>query len=273
MPMSASVLAEKRRRAREAGLCITCCIRHPNNDRSVCQRCIENSYRRKVQQQIKRKQAAEFQQIVAAHEAAGDRARLHYLFDIAAQHYQEALNIAAIVPDDRQRLAEKLGSVSFLTNDPGGANIWRNRMLDSYLDDAAKAEKAVDTLFEITRQMWVDSKTKASLALREEALRIAEKHSTNKFRKFAKLRLVSYWLDMGRFDNARQYLDRLSSIDDTDDPSIRTLYYWKKGFTAAMCGSTIAAYEDLEKAIHCAKDNPDLHLVPVVLEDYAVAAM
>src|SRR5258708_4622532 len=82
--------------AREKGMCITCFTKRPEDGRSICSPCIQSAYERTVRRRALLRRRKEWEQIVAAHEAAGDKAQAHHLFDHAALHYQEALNVAAI---------------------------------------------------------------------------------------------------------------------------------------------------------------------------------
>lgn len=270
--IKAAWIRRKRAEAAGAGFCARCYKARPDVGYKVCRPCQSSIGEHRKRRRALATQRAEWQEIIAAHEAAADKAHAHHLFDEAAQHYQEALNVAAIVPGDRQRLVQKLGFVSFFTSDPAAANTWRDRMLDSYLSDTEKAETAVRTLLQIAIQMWIDSKTQESLALCEKAVRIAEAHGTSRLRKVATLHLVVHLCLLGRFDDAAQYLSNLK-IEPTDDLTIQTRYYWKKGLIAAMRGSASEAYNYLERSSEYAKDTTDYSFIPGILGDYAVAAI
>src|SRR5581483_3030993 len=238
----------------------------------MCIACSTSTNERIKRRRKKQRELVEFRQIVTAHEAAGDRARDHHLFDAAAQHYQEALGVEAIVPVDFQRLVEKLDSVSFFTNDPSAATTWRGRVLNSYLGNAENAGKTVEIFLAIAAQMWIDSKTQESLALLGEAVRIAGTHGTSRLHQFATLRLASHLITLGRFDDASRYLNALENIESTDDLDIRRSYYRRRGCIAAMQGAKAAAYEDFERAAQCAKDISSFSGLTVVLQDYATIA-
>src|SRR5581483_3085705 len=123
-------IAKKRASARHAGLCSRCYTQRPNPNYSVCHPCQEriNEYRRRRSKAARERR--EWSEIVSAHETAGDNAHTFHLFDTAAQHYRRALSVAAIAHNDRQRLVEKLGTVSSLTSDPGEANPWNTHKFD-----------------------------------------------------------------------------------------------------------------------------------------------
>src|SRR5581483_7980928 len=116
------------------------------------------------------------------------------LFDNAAQLYQEALSVVAIAPADRQRIMQKLSSVSFLTSNPVGPTTLQGCDLEFSPSDP---EKTVEALVNITHQMWIDSKTQESLLLGQEAVRIAEMHGSDQLRKSATIRLINHLVLMG----------------------------------------------------------------------------
>jgi len=266
-------MARRRRNARGTGLCCTCCKEKPASGRVTCARCNAAALERKKRKRTRDRETASFRQIVVAHEAAGDRARAHHLFDDAAQHYHEALSVAAIAPDDRLRLVEKLGSVSLLSENPTAVTPWRDRMLDAYLGDSKTAEKAIETLLQTARQRWIDSKTPEGIPLCERAIRVAEVHGLDRLCKVATLRLVTHLKALGRFDDAVQYLGNLGEIDNRDDLSVRISYHFERGWVTAMLGKISEAYEDFERAVHFAKEDTDLYRITTVLGDYGTAAI
>jgi hypothetical protein len=204
----AAWMAKKRAEAYAAGFCITCCKRRPTVGYKVCISCQTsiNEYRRR--RYVIASERKEWQNILIAHERAGDKAQLHHLFDDAAQHYHEALSIAAIAPNDQLRLAGKLGSVALLSGNPAVARPWHDRMLDVYSSDSKMAEKAVETLLQMARQCWIDSKTPNSILLCKQAIQIAEAHGVRRLWKIATLYVVGLLNALGRFDDAERYLER-----------------------------------------------------------------
>ena len=266
-------MARRRARARESGMCIICCKEKAAPARTVCHPCHLKKAERKKFQRKKNREVIESQQIVAAHEAAGDRAGKRHLFDTAAQYYQEALGISAITLDDRQRLMQKFSMVSTFMSSPVEATAWHGRVLDSNVGDAEKVEKTVGSLARMAFQMWIHSRTQESLELRKEAARIAEKYGTAELRKMAILRLVTCLILLGHFDDAAEHLDSLGSIGNGDGLEISTEYHWRKGLIAAFRGLSRDAYEHLQKATSYAKAGPDFYRVSGVLTDYAIAAL
>lgn len=266
-------MVRKRQRAREAGVCITCCKKPPGKGRSTCSNCSENATRRTLLRRASLREREEFQQIITAHERAGDRAQTYHLFDDAAQHYQEALNVPAIAPDDRLRIVEKLGSTSLLSDNPAAATPWREDVLDAYLGNAEAAEKAIETLLQTARQRWIDSKTAEGVPLCLRAIRIAKVHGFDRLRKVATLRLIHHLKALGRFDEAAHYLENLGKIDSTDDLSVRISHHYARGIIATVNGREADAYEHHEQAIELAKEDIDLYRILAVLTDYACDAV
>jgi len=278
MPKSAAervktYLVRKRQFARETGLCYTCRKKKPNPGRVVCELCNTAALERQKRKRQRDRELAEFQKIILEHEIAGDTARDHHLFDTAAQHYQDAMNVTAIAPGDRQRLLQKFSTVSFWTSDPAAATPWRGRILDSDLSDPEKAEKTIRTLLQVTHQMWIDSKTKESLVLCEEMVRIAERHGVRSLCQSATLRLVNHLTLLGRFDEAARYLETVEKITSSDPLGTQVSYYLRRGFIAAFRGQAIDAYADLERAVQCAKVDVSPDRIPAALGEYAIAAI
>ena len=267
-------VARARERARAAGLCCICFKQKPNPDRTVCTPCTQAKTERKKRSRERARQAVKSHRIFAEHEKAGDRARKSRLFDTAAQHYREALNVGMISQSDHERLVDKFGYVSLMTNDPASANGWHAQMLDSYIGNiktSHQAENAIRMLWNVTSQMWIESQTQESLQLREKAVEIAERFGTERLRKKATLKFISYLMHMGRFSEASEYLDRLQ-ITDSDSIKTQTTYYWRRGFIAAANGLTAEAYEQFETAVQRAMHDSELGQ-PMILRDYAIAAM
>jgi hypothetical protein len=115
---SKAYAAERRKKARAAGLCITCGKIHPAKNRVVCQRCTTSARDRVLRRRAKLRQREELQQIVKAHERMGDMAREHHLHEDATQHYQDALNVQIVAQEDRLRLSEKLAYTLSLGRNP-----------------------------------------------------------------------------------------------------------------------------------------------------------
>jgi len=266
-------MARRRQHAREAGLCARCCKTRPSSGFVTCVPCNASALVRSNRKRKRDREAAHLRQIVAAHEAAGDRSQTHHLFDDAAQHYHEALNVTVIAPDDRLRLVEKLGSASLLSENPNAATPWRDRMLDAYLGDSGTAEKAIETLLQTARQRWIDSKTPDGVPICVRAIRIAEVHGLDRLRKVATLRLVPHLIVLDRLDDAIHYLDNLGRIDSHDDLSVRISYHREKGAVAALRGAATEAYANFEKAAYLVNKDTDLYRITSLLGDYALSAI
>src|SRR5580704_7333890 len=101
MSSSAVWMAAKRQRAREAGLCVVCCKSTRKPGSSSCENCAKSAVQRRAKRRKELRRARESQEIIIAHELAGDKAKTHHLHADAAQHYNEALNLPGIAQADR----------------------------------------------------------------------------------------------------------------------------------------------------------------------------
>ena len=130
----ASWVARKRARARAGGFCATCCRRRPPSpSRKICEACALAAYHRTKRLRGSKKKDAEAQYIIVAHEHAGDIAREHHLYNDAAQHYQDALNVPRIAENDGARISEKLAYALSLGRSPQAASPLFDRALVNYL--------------------------------------------------------------------------------------------------------------------------------------------
>ena len=95
------------------------------------------------------------QQVLDAHERAGDVAREHHFHAAAAQHYQDALNAATSTgaalanSEDRDRISEKIVETLFLSGEPSAVTALYDRLLGSYLATPGNGSKAIDTMLKI----------------------------------------------------------------------------------------------------------------------------
>src|SRR5580704_445505 len=103
-------IARKRQRARETGLCGTCCKEKPHLGLTTCISCNTAALnRQKRKRQAKREAVTELEtsvKLIGAHERAGDVAREHHFYEAAAQHYEDALHVPGADESAWMRLSE-----------------------------------------------------------------------------------------------------------------------------------------------------------------------
>jgi hypothetical protein len=80
---------KRRERARENGLCITCCKRKPREHHSTCRACVLGANERVKRRRAKLRQSAEASHILIIEEAGGDALYEHHLYDAAAKHRRD----------------------------------------------------------------------------------------------------------------------------------------------------------------------------------------
>jgi len=261
-------IVERRRRARAAGLCITCCKKKPELSRSVCKSCADRAKKRMIERRALMRKHIELRAIVVAHEEKGDFVRSHHLYNVAAEQYHAALRIGLINNEDRLRISQKLAYVLFLGDDPVKAMPWVNRVLEEHLVSGSATE-AIQMLNQMSRQLWIDAKTEAQLPLRLRAIEIAEASGDKYLQKFAKIGMVNALILVGRYEEARQLLNTIGAIQPLDDASLQVAYYHVRASTFAAFGKAAEVYADFERTVEVAKQATDLYHVTITWSDYA----
>jgi len=249
-------LARRRQRARDAGLCYFCCKRKPNPGRTVCKLCRTAKMESKRRKSQRDRATAEFRQIVSAHEAAGDRAREHHLHEDAAQHYQDALSVATIAPDDDARISEKLAYALSLSRTPTAASPLFDRAIESYRDKPAESEKMVEMLLQRARQLWLDSRTAAAIPLLVQAVEVAETSGNTRLRTLARCRTANYLIGLARYREAAAQINAIPEIPEHDG-ALHATYYTQKAMLAGTSGNAVQAFEYFERALDVAHQDPD----------------
>jgi len=251
-------VARKRRLAREMGLCITCCTEQPENGRAVCLRCAKKATLRTAQHRALQREATTLGEIAAFQEHAGDRACGYHLYEDAAEHFQNALNVGAIAQADRSRISEKLAYVLSLGRNPAAASSLFDRALASHIGKPEEASKTVEILLQQARQLWMDMRTQDALPLLEQAIQIAEANGAPRLRKMTNIRMANYLVGLCRHEEAKQFLDVAGDVDDGDDAILRGTYYTQRAIIAGEFGDATAAFDYFERAIDAAQEDSDV---------------
>src|SRR5690348_8181762 len=91
MRTTADWTADRRERARQAGFCITCCRRIPEDGRSVCRTCAKSAAERVIRRRAVQREHSRGREALIGNERAGDRSFASHLYDDASRHYCLAL--------------------------------------------------------------------------------------------------------------------------------------------------------------------------------------
>jgi DNA-binding CsgD family transcriptional regulator/tetratricopeptide (TPR) repeat protein len=258
MASSAERVRRKRAVARKQGLCITCCRAKPERGFRVCDAC-KNSIKKHVKARRHfLRQQAESQQIIIAHERAGDKAREHYLHEDAVQHYKNALNFEAIAANDRSRISEKLALALLLSGNPHAASPLLDRALASYVNKPEEGEKAIEILLQQARQLWIDARTQAALPLLAQAIQIAEINNNSYLRKLTNCRMANYLIGLSRYKEAESFLRTVGEVGSSDGVAIEATWCTQRGILAAVSGNAADAFEYFNRAVNAAKEDPDV---------------
>ena len=203
---SSDWMAGRRRRARAAGLCITCCTAAPADGRSTCLKCSAEAGARVRRVRGKQRAIDDARRLAADMERAGDAARLHHLHDDAARYYADALDASALQTEDGARVAEKLAGVIALGHGPNDAAKLLDRVAAFYSDKPDAAAKSVDNLLQKSRLLHFESKHEAARALVRQAIRIAEGSAGRALSQRAYVTMIGYMFVLGRDDEAEAYM-------------------------------------------------------------------
>lgn len=116
---------EKRASAREAGLCCVCC----KGPSCICESCHAAKGTRRRRKRQRNREAAKSRPIIEGHELAGDVAREYHVYELAARHYQDALQLTGSDDLTWIRLSEKHAEALQLSDKPGAVNEVNDRLL------------------------------------------------------------------------------------------------------------------------------------------------
>jgi len=263
----------KRERARGAGLCIVCCKDKARRSRTTCLRCAQSKLQRKARQRARNRQKSELQHIVQAHERAGDTARDYCLYEIAVQHYQDALKIEIISSPDRLRIGEKLISVFSFSGKPGEMNAVFDRILPEILCDPERAAKVAQLLLKKATQMWRDSKTRESLSVIQQAIQMAELAKNGYLEIDAHFKMVSHLIILGRYVEIPRYLQKIESFYKHYDIPVGRSYYASRAQMAVVSGKAEEVYLNYDRALAIAKKEGNAHNISTTWNSYSLGAL
>lgn len=259
--------------AQAEGLCSRCCKRQPETGYKVCRSCQGSINEFRQRRRVLAQQRTELQQIVLAHERAGDLAREHHLYADAAHRYQDALGVRAIVSEDCLRISEKLAGVLALGNDPGSADSWYDNLLTSQLAHSKNSAEVVETLLRIARQLWIASKSQAKLPVLTRAIHIAELANNPVLFKKASVIMANTLFQLARYDETERVLHKMGEVTDEDSIETRVAYWVQRGVFAAAYGREEEVFESFDRAVHTAGDRIGAYQATALWSDYALAAI
>jgi len=271
-------MARRRQRAREAGLCCICCKQRPNPERVVCAPCSAANVKRNKRRRQKIRERHGPRQVLIGHERAGDVAREHDFHAAAAQHYQDALdavtvtNDAIALPEDIDRIAEKLIQVLFLSGDPDTTHPWYDRLLAVHLATGNNA-KAIDIMLKIARQLGIESRNEEASSFFTQAIQLAEKSNENGLWMQANLVMHNHCIILGRYDEATKFMNNVRGVGDEHAASLRISYYRQRAIESAVSGQREKAYRFFEQALPIAKKENNLYNIVSLWQDYSHCAL
>jgi DNA-binding CsgD family transcriptional regulator/tetratricopeptide (TPR) repeat protein len=267
-------MARKRQRARDAGLCYECCKQKPNPGRTVCVPCrAVKVQRKKRKRQREREVAVKSRYFLEAHERAGDVAREHHVYELAAQHYEDALQVPNADESAWMRLSEKLAEVLLYGNEPGAAGKVNERLLAIYRLYPERRVAYIKTLFRVARQLWVDSRTKDKVLVLRKAIHIAELSNNWELLQQANIHMANTFVQLGRFEEAERYLHTIDQLHRAHAIGTLTNYYYtQKGVVAAGLGREKEAFASFDRAIEIIRDETDPYRAAVLWTAYGSIA-
>jgi len=290
----ARYMAQKRERAREAGLCATCCTRTPAAGRKICELCKASARQRTIGRRFVLRKRAELRNVIEEHERAGDLARDHHLHETAAQHYERAFETANVLDAqngsrvqilctaDRSRIAEKLATMLFFGGDPERAKSWLERALEGY-SSPASADKAVTILINMQLQMWLDCKTQTTLFLLTDAIARAQRAGNSLLYNLLHAIMAYYLHTLGRYSESDVFFTNITSLENIEEPVAETSgntyrllllcqYYNQSAVRASAYGETERTFAHFERGVQAAQRSMYSFNVTTLWDDYGLAA-
>jgi len=249
-------LTRKRQRAREAGLCITCCKEPPRNGRSTCGSCSQSASHRTMKRRIALRHRAKFQQVIEAREEAGDIAQQHHFHSGAILHYRGALALATMA-HDRTRISGKIAHTLYLGSTPTDGRHLLDDTLSQYTASQMQGVKVAELLIERARQLWTEHRMKDALPDLRRAIEIAKAAGDLPLYKSANLTMISYLFNLNRWDEIRSFFEAIGEMHKSEDGEIRNNFFTQRALMATVQGRAKDAYADLEQAIQIDIDQAD----------------
>lgn len=260
---AAARMARRRLRGRKAGLCTMCFRCHTVPERLVCQPCSTAAAERVIRRRAEKRRIAKASANALRYERAGDEAGAHHLYVDAAEHYQRALSVSLASALDELRISEKLAYALGLGREPAAATPLLDTILAMHLQNPEQAAKSVEILLQRARQLFLEARTEDALPVLRQAIHIATAAADLPLYKLAGGRMSSYLVGLGRYDEAKYYIDAIA-VDETDDVATRATYYTQRATLASAFGNAVEAFDYFEQAVCLAKADQDVfHLVRI----------
>jgi ATP/maltotriose-dependent transcriptional regulator MalT len=241
--------------------------------RSVCSGCSEKASQRTIRRRVTLRQRAQLQDIIIAHERAGDVAREHHVHKLAAQHYEDALQASDADESARMRVSEKLAEVLWLGNEPGTMSPVNDRLLGMYHSHPERSAEHIQTLLRVSQQLWIDSRTQDKVPVLSRAIRLAEHSTHRELLQNANVYMAITFVQIGRFEEAQRYLRAVEQLHKKYDSIIPISYYTQKGLIAGYLGREKEAFASFERAIEIAGKDIDPFREPFLWSDYGLTAL
>jgi len=265
--------SKRRAHARQVGLCTRCYKAKPNPGRTVCSVCRASISELTKRKRKETREASGSVKLIEAHERAGDVAREHHVYELAAQHYEDALRVSGTYESAWMRLSDKLAEVLWRGNRPGAASAVNDRLLAMYRLHPERSAEHIRTLFRVSRQLWADSRTKDKIPILSKAIRIAELSGDLELLQQANIRMANTFVQLARFEEADRCLRAVEQLHKAHNIGIHTGYYTHKGMVASGLGREKEAFASFDQAIEIAKENTDPYSGATLWSNYGVVAV
>jgi len=263
-----------RQRAREAGLCTRCCKTKPLPGFVICSPCKVTTIglTRRRRQAIQKH--AELQNIVKAHERAGDEASEHQLHTDAAQWYRAALNLGASTRDVRLRVTEKLAQAYFLGSKPALAQPFLDELANAYNSSSGNNDEILTTFCRIANILWVNARPDRSLIVLERAIKFIDDNGLSALhRAEIDILRVRYLHIAGRPDEALTLLNTMENSSEIRRIADWSSYCEEKGLEAALQGRPQEMHAWFKRALAPAKGESSPFGITGVWVQYSNAAL
>jgi len=263
-------LTKKRLRARQIGLCITCFKQSVSNNRSTCHSCSKNASHRTIELRALRRQNTNAQQVIAAHEQAGDTARAHHFNQGAAEHYRDAL-LHASNTADKLRISQKLARVLFFGDHPKDANQLLEGTLSHYERNPSESIKVAQLLVERAEHAWTNAQINTIIPDLASAIQIAKNAGDISLYKSANIRMAGYFLNLGWYKEAESVIRAVGTIAG-EDRVLQSQFFAQSAIIASSRGLAKVAYYNFERALDAIKGADDAFNIVSIWNNYGRCA-
>jgi DNA-binding CsgD family transcriptional regulator/tetratricopeptide (TPR) repeat protein len=169
------------------------------------------------------------------------------------------------------RLSEKLAKALRFGKKPEAASTVDNYLLAAYRSHPERSAEHIKTLFRVTRQLWIDSRTKDAIPVLSKALHIAELSNELELMRDSNIYMANTFGLLARFEEADRHLRAANQLREMHNIDIPSAYYKQKGAVAAGLGREKEAFANFERSL--AQSDTDPYRAGAFWTEYGFTAL